>query len=96
MYLHLGRDTVIRTNDIVGIFDIETASVGKTTRQFLSLAEQRMAVTNVSDDLPKSFVVCTDGAAARVYVTQVSSGTLRRRLGFIGQLSDRMSDLQQG
>ena len=34
MYLHLGQDYVIGYRDIVGIFDIETVSVGKATRAF--------------------------------------------------------------
>lgn len=96
MYLHLGQNTVIKTSDIIGIFDIEKTSVGKTTRQFLSQAEQRLAVTNVSEDLPKSFVVCADVAGIRVYVTQISTATLNKRLGFIGSLFPKKGDLQRG
>ena len=60
MFLHLGQNTVVRTDAVIGIFDIETASIGKITRQFLSRAEEELRVTNVSQDLPKSFVVCLD------------------------------------
>ena len=31
MYLHLGQDTVVRTGDVVGIFDLENSSVSKIT-----------------------------------------------------------------
>jgi hypothetical protein len=36
MYIHLGQGTVVLQKDVIGIFDIETASTGKITRWFLS------------------------------------------------------------
>lgn len=83
MYLHLGQETVVRIDDIVGIFDIETTSVGKETRWFLTHAENNLMVTNVSNDLPKSFVVCEDNGGTRVYISQISPATLKRRTGFL-------------
>ena len=35
MYLHLGQDTVIKMDEIVGIFDLETATVSKISRATL-------------------------------------------------------------
>ena len=40
MYLHLGQDYIVRTQDVVGIFDIDTTSTGKRTREFLARAEE--------------------------------------------------------
>ena len=36
MYLHLGHKTVINSKKIIGIFDIDTATVSKRTREFLN------------------------------------------------------------
>ena len=33
MYLHLGQDVVVRSRDIIGIFDIENTSVSKITKE---------------------------------------------------------------
>ena len=76
MYLHLGADTVVRTRDIVAVFDMDRATVNATSRKFLAAAEKKKKVVNVSDDLPKSIVVCTDG---RVLISAVSSQTIARR-----------------
>ena len=76
MYLHLGADTVVRTRDIVAVFDMDRATVNATSRKFLATAEKKKKVVNVSDDLPKSFVVCADG---RVLISAVSSQTIARR-----------------
>ncbi len=41
MYLHLGQDVVVRSRDIVGIFDIENTSVSKITKEYLTDQEKK-------------------------------------------------------
>ncbi|MEY8359724.1 extracellular matrix/biofilm biosynthesis regulator RemA family protein [Anaerotruncus colihominis] len=88
MYLHLGQDTVVRTGDVIGIFDLENTSVSKITKQFLAKSEQSGRVVNVSYELPKSFVICAEGKRSTVYITQISSATLKKRAGFIDGISN--------
>ena len=38
MYIHLGQTTVIRSETILGIFDLEKTTVSKSTRDYLSAA----------------------------------------------------------
>ena len=88
MYLHLGQYTVVHTGDIVGIFDLDNSSVSRTTTEYLAQAQKRGWVVNVSEEIPKSFVVCRDrDGEIRVYVSQISSSTLRKRTGFVDGLS---------
>ena len=58
MYLHLGQDTVVTLDEIIGIFDLDTTTVSKSTRNYLTNAEKAGDVVNVSMELPKSFIVC--------------------------------------
>ena len=90
MYLHLGQYTVVRTKDIVGIFDIENSSVSRHTRNYLSQAQKNGWVINVSEEIPKSFVVCLDPSTGnpQVYISQISSVTLRKCTGFVDGLSN--------
>ena len=39
MYIHLGQDTVVKKESIIGIFDMDTSTVSGITRNFLNLAE---------------------------------------------------------
>ena len=55
MYLHLGQDKVVSMDEIVGIFDLDTSTVSKATRDYLAKAEKDGCVTNVCTDLPKSY-----------------------------------------
>ena len=41
MFLHLGAETVIETDNILGIFDLDTTTVQKSSREYLNLAEKR-------------------------------------------------------
>lgn len=76
MYLHLGQDTVITTETVIGIFDMDECTVSKKTRDYLTAAEKRGRVVNVSFELPKSFVVCEKNGKITVYISQLSSKTL--------------------
>ena len=80
MYLHLGQETVVREEEVIGIFDLDTSTVSKHTRNFLEKAEKEKKVINVSYELPKSFILCSNGKKdKRVYISQISSATLNRR-----------------
>lgn len=79
MYLHLGQDTVVTTESIIGIFDIDECTVSKKTRDYLTAAEKENRVFNVSFELPKSFVVCEKGNDVIVYISQISAKTLLLR-----------------
>jgi len=82
MYLHLGHSTVITYDEIIGIFDLDATTVSKATRDYLSSAEKRGGVVNVSAyDLPKSFIVCNAGGGnKKVYISPISSSTLLKRM----------------
>lgn len=79
MYIHLGQDTVISSKQIVGIFDIENTSISKHTKAFFADNEKNHRVINVSYEIPKSFIVCYDGKTTTIYISQISTATLKKR-----------------
>lgn len=87
MYLHLGQDTVVTAESIVGMFDIDACTVSKKTRDFLANAEKKGRVVNVSFELPRSFVVCEKDGKTVVYITQLSTKTLLNRTNYNYQLT---------
>jgi len=58
MYLHLGQSIVIREDDVIGFFDLDNTTSSHITRKFLGEAEKSRRITNVSDGIPNSFIVC--------------------------------------
>lgn len=75
MFLHLGGDTVVRTREIIGIFDMDTSTVNKATRDYLSKAEKAGRITYVNYELPKSFVVTEN----KIFVSPLNASTLYKR-----------------
>ncbi len=79
MYLHLGEETVIQTKDLIGIFDMDSTTVQKSTRTFLTRAEREEHTVTVSYELPKSFVLCNVAGKEKVYIAQIAPSTLLKR-----------------
>ncbi len=91
MYLHIGSETIVSEQNLIGIFDLENTSISRSTREFLRIRQQNGAVITVADDIPKSFVVSAppvrkgvrtaNQPAGRemVYLSQLAASTLRRR-----------------
>lgn len=83
MYLYLGSETVIKTDEIIGIFDIDNTSVSKETKAYLSAAQKNGRIEEVTADIPKSFVVCEKEKSIKVYLSQISPSTLKKRTGLV-------------
>ena len=79
MYLHIGKEKIIKTDQIIGIFDLDTATISKATRNYLAAAEKSGEVVNVTTELPKTFIVCKEDGKRTVYISQISSSTLNKR-----------------
>lgn len=75
MFIHLGEDTVINDKEIIGVFDIDTSTVNKATRDYLSKAEKDKRIVYVNYDLPKSFIVCDN----EVYISPINTSTINKR-----------------
>lgn len=90
MFLHLGQDTVIIEDDIIGIFDLDTTTVSKPTRDYLGTMQKAGRVINVSYDLPKSFVITAKKNLKEktMYISPISTATLLKRSENLNYLKD--------
>jgi len=79
MYLYLGQNVVTQEESVIGIFDLDNTTWSHITRKFLNQAEKTGCVITVSDELPKSFVVCGENENLDIYLSQLSPATLAQR-----------------
>ena len=70
---------VVNDRDIVGIFDIDYCSVDRRTRDFLSRAQREGRIVDVSQEIPKSFIVVRSEDGEKVYITNILPATLTKR-----------------
>lgn len=80
MYLHLGKDTVVSTKNIIGIFDMDRCTVSGLARNYLTKAQQTGCIVNVSEELPRSFIVSLENNRNVVYISALSPSTLLKRI----------------
>lgn len=80
MYVHIGQDYMVPVRSIVSIFDMDTATNARSTRNLVARLEQEGRVVMVFDDLPKSAVLCAGELGELLYITQISSTALQRRI----------------
>ena len=79
MYLHLGQEVVVKYRDIIGIFDLEKATLSKKTKDFIAHATKEGRVITVSYEMPKAFIVTIQAGKTIVYISQISAATLKKR-----------------
>ena len=87
MYLNIGSDMAVRDKSIIGIFDMDKATVSKRTRMFLEAKQKENKVINAATDIPKSFIVCNWGMDVVVYISQISAPTLLKRCNYVKKIS---------
>lgn len=80
MYIQIGNSMAVRDRSIIGVFDLENSTWSKQTRNFLKNAEEQGQVVDVTDDLPKAFVLAEEYGMPRVYITQLASATIEKRI----------------
>lgn len=83
MYLFIGGDVSVLEDSVIGVFDMDNTTVSKGTRNLLSRAQKEQKIINVTYDLPKSFCITESKGTERIYISQISPATIRKRTGEI-------------
>lgn len=84
MFIHLGGDTVIRSKDVIAILDRQVKETSECTGEFLEFFEKEDKVEEIAKDMTKSIVITAD----KVYLSPISSSTLKRRALFVSDIDD--------
>lgn len=81
IFLHTGNRKSIKSDEIVGFFDMDTSTISKITRDFLNANQKNGTLNDTLQDIPRTFIVHKNNER-KSYVTlsQLSSGTLYDRL----------------
>ncbi len=80
MYLHVGNNRIIRTASIVGIFEMDNATVSMITRKFLNSMQKDYLVEAASYEIPKSFILYEEHGECKVCFSPLSVSALKGRI----------------
>ena len=86
MYLHIGNNLSVDIRDVIGIFDLENTTVEKCTKLLLDRAVKEKKCVYINYEMPKSFIITVRNGIEKVYISPISSATLRKRIAGDGVL----------
>lgn len=81
MFLHLGGDVLTDLKSVIVIINTEN-TLGNSNQEFLKIAAQEGFIKKIDQESTKSVIV-TD---KKVYLSPISSQTLKKRAGFVNEL----------
>ena len=76
MYLHIGKDYILNTNDIIGIFDIEAL---KKTNSYDNLIKKIDKIEDISGNKKKSIILTIENNEKKAYISNILSTTIASR-----------------
>ena len=79
MYLHVGNGKSVKKKCVVGIFDLDSATVSRVTKDFVNRKEKSGLVEYDYSDLPRSFIL-VDGEPDRIVLSRISPQGLKIRI----------------
>ena len=80
MYLHIGNGNSVKRKNIIGIFDLDTATVSKITKDFINRRQKEGALTYLDSDLPRAFLLLDEEGKTKVRLSRISTSGLKVRL----------------
>lgn len=82
MYIHLGGEKIIRSSELIAIFDVSIEKSSKVSKQFVSQSLQQKRLERIGEEEAKSIVVTKN----LVYYSPISSSTLKKRARILPDL----------
>ena len=79
MYVHIGKDVVINSDNIISILDIESLGKNKKLENILQNLKISDNIIDVSDKNKKSLIILEKNNKIIGYITNISSSTIAKR-----------------
>ena len=79
MFLHVGNNKNIRLSSVIGIFDMDNATLSAVTRKYLNKKQKEGLVEAAIEELPKSFVLYRENEEYKICFSQLSTTALMGR-----------------
>ena len=79
MYLHICKNIIIKKENIIGIFDIETIKDTKEYNNIYNDLIKKNNIIDISDDIKKSLILTKENGKYKGYISNISVTTLEKR-----------------
>ena len=80
-FLNIGLEKILLKENIIGIFDLDSITVKKDSRDFISKAQKQGQIEDLTTDLPVTAIVCDQkGEKQKLILTSFSLSALHSRM----------------
>ena len=84
MYINVGKDLVIKEEDIIGIFNLDYIGNTKEYRKFKSNLEEQKLLQTITPNLGKTFILTESQGKSKAYITNIGASTIGKRKKELG------------
>ena len=79
MYVHIGKDVMIRSEQIIAILDIKTLQKKNSLENICKNLKINDNIIDISDNNPKTLILVNQDKIIKGYISNISSITLGKR-----------------
>ena len=79
MYLHIGNGKNVRKKDKIGIFDLDTSTISKITKNYINKKQKKGEIEYLDSDLPRSYLLVEEKEGYKIKLSRISSTGLLLR-----------------
>lgn len=76
MYLHIGKDYILNTKEIIGIFDINAL---KKTNSYDCVIKGIKKIEDLSENKKKTLIITIENNKIKAYISNILSTTIASR-----------------
>jgi len=80
MYLHIGKDFIINSKNIIAIFNIDYVKNTKEYKAMYKKLEENNNLMIISDKKNMSFILTKENNIEKAYITNIGVNTIAKRL----------------
>ncbi|MFG6319058.1 MAG: DUF370 domain-containing protein [Clostridia bacterium] len=84
MYVHIGKDLVVKAEDIIGIFNLDYIGNTKEYKNFKSNLEEQKLLKIITPNLGKTFILTENLGKSKAYITNIGASTIGKRKKELG------------
>lgn len=78
MYTHIGKDYIIKSDNIIAILNLE--KIDKNNKEILKNMNIKNNIVDISKNNNKSLIIFEEEKILKGYITNISSTTLAKRI----------------
>lgn len=81
MFIHLGGEKLIRTSELIAIFDLSIEKSSQISYRFVHETMKKRGIEKIGEEESKSLVV----TSTKLYYSPISPATLKKRAQYLNE-----------